>query len=148
MTNNTDKSILTTSSLFCKSGLLLIVLQFFSSSVCSAILLCFKLFCNSSLPLSVLQLCSASSCSAILLFFYLFCNSALLQAVLQFFSCFCLFLMCYSSLSFISHCAYCRSHTAHTVIFPFLQFNSFFIQNDRPLHSRLISSFIHTCLSN
>jgi hypothetical protein len=39
---------------------------------------------------------------------------------------------CNSSLSFISHYAYCRSHTAHTVIFPFLQFNSFFIQNNQP----------------
>jgi hypothetical protein len=40
---------------------------------------------------------------------------------------FCLFLIYYSSLSCISHCAYCWSHIAHTVIFPSLKFNSFFI---------------------
>jgi hypothetical protein len=39
ITNKTDKSFLTTSSLFCKSGLLLTVLQFFSSSLCNSALL-------------------------------------------------------------------------------------------------------------
>ena len=68
--------------MFCKSGLLLIVLQFFSSFICSAILL----------------------------FLCLFYNSSLLQVFLQFYSCFCLFLICYSSLSFISHYAYFNFH--------------------------------------
>jgi hypothetical protein len=55
---------------------------------------------------------------------------------------FCLFLICYSSLSFISHCAYCWFHTAHTVIFPSLQFNSFFIQNSQP--RTVTSCFFYT----
>jgi hypothetical protein len=63
--------------------------------LCSAILLCFYLFCNSSLLLSVLQFFSASICSAILLCFKLFCNSSLTS-------------VCSTSLSFISHYAYCN----------------------------------------
>jgi hypothetical protein len=82
--------------------------------------------------MQVFQFLPLLFCPAIILCFYLFYNSSLLQAVLQFCSFFCLFNICYSSLSFISHCTYCRSHTAHTVIFPFLQFNSFFIQNNQP----------------
>ena len=92
-----------------------------------------------------MKLCSASRFSAILLFLYLFCNSSLLQAVLQFCSCFYLFLICYSSLSFISHCTYCRSHTTHTVIFPFLQFKSFFIQNNHTY--TFITSFFYALLT-
>jgi hypothetical protein len=80
-------------------------------------------------------------CPAILLCFYLFCNSSMLQAVLQFCSCFCLFNICYSSLSFISHCTYYQSHTALTIIFPFLQFNSFFIQNNQQF--RVTLSFFY-----
>jgi hypothetical protein len=51
---------------------------------------------------------------------------------------FCLYLICYSSLSFISHYAYCWSHSAHTAIFSLFQFNSFFIQNIQP--STIIAS--------
>jgi hypothetical protein len=57
---------------------------------------------------------------------------------------FCLFLTCYSSLIFISHCAYCWSHAVHTVIFPSLQFNSFFIQNIHPC--TVTACFFYTLL--
>jgi hypothetical protein len=57
--NYTDKSILTTLSLFCKSDLLQTVLQFFSSSVYSAGLLCINFFCHSALLQLTLLFCSA-----------------------------------------------------------------------------------------
>jgi hypothetical protein len=63
--------------------------------LCSAILLCFYLFYNSSLLLSVLQFYSASICSAVMLCFKLFCNFSLTS-------------VCSTSLSFISHYAYCN----------------------------------------
>ena len=69
--NYIDTSILTNLSLFCTSGHLLTVLQFISSSFCSAGLLCINLLCHSSLLQLVLlffsafhltlQICSISS---------------------------------------------------------------------------------------
>jgi hypothetical protein len=57
--NYIDTSILTNLSLFCTSGHLLTVLQFISSSFCSAGLLCINLFCHSALLQLVLLFCSA-----------------------------------------------------------------------------------------
>jgi hypothetical protein len=57
--NYIDTPILTNSSLFCTSGHLLTVLQFISSSFCSAHLLSINLFCHSSLLQLVLLFCSA-----------------------------------------------------------------------------------------
>ena len=108
--------------------------QFLPVFLCSVSLIFFKLFCNSSLPLSVQQVCSASTCFVILLYFNLFCYSSLLQV---------LFIICYSSLSFISHCAYSQSHTTHSMNFPFLQFHSFFIQNDQPYTVHPIFFYTH-----
>jgi hypothetical protein len=72
--NYTDTSILTNLSLFCTSGHLLTVLQFISSSFCSAGLLCINLFCHSALLQLVLlffsafhltlHICSISSCAS------------------------------------------------------------------------------------
>lgn len=71
---HTDTSILTNLSLFCTSGHLLTVLQFISSSFCSAGLLSINFFCHSTLLqlfmlfFSVfhltLHICSISSCAS------------------------------------------------------------------------------------
>ena len=111
--------ILTTSSLFCKSSLLLTILQFFSSFVCFAIFLYFKLFCNSSLPLSVLQFCSASSCSAILLLLLSIPHLLLISE----------FYLTLHILS-VSHCAYCN--------FPFLTVQLIFHSERPTTHSHCV----------
>jgi hypothetical protein len=70
-TTYTDKSILTNLSLFCKSDLQQTVLQFFSSSVCLAGLLCINFFCHSALLLSsasALLLCISSHSAHLLNF--------------------------------------------------------------------------------
>ena len=100
--------------------------QFLPIFPCSVNLVFYKLFFCSSLPLSVQQVCSTSTCSVILLCFNLFCYSALLQVF---------FIICYSSLSFISHYAYSQSHTAHSMIFPFLLFHSFSHTEQPTTHS-------------
>jgi hypothetical protein len=91
--NYIDTSILTNLSLFCTSGHLLTILQFISSSLCSAGLLYINLFCH-------------------------------------------------SALLFISHCTYAQSPPAHPLIFLFLQFHSFLIQNNQ--HHDVCLIFFYT----
>jgi hypothetical protein len=95
--------------------------QFLPVFSCSISLIFFKLFCNSSLPLSVQQVCSASTFSVILL---------------------CFNFLCYSSLHLISLCTCVQIHSAHPLLFPFLQFHSFSSRTANPTQS-VSSSFIH-----
>jgi hypothetical protein len=154
-------------------------MQLCSSFVFSAILLCFNLFYNYALLQVVLSFCSASIHSVIMLCFKSLYHSALLQVILPFFSAsgrsvILLFfksfhhLLLFSKFDLtlhifsVSHYAYFQSHTVHPAIFPFLQFNSFFVQNDQshtvcifffyaqfpqPLHFSS-SSAKEICLSN
>jgi hypothetical protein len=90
----------------CSVNLVFYKLLFFSSSVCSAGLLCINSFCHSSL----LQL---------------------------------LFLIFYSSPSFILHCASSSSPPAHSIIFLFSQFHSF-SHTEQPTRHSLSHFLLYT----
>ena len=129
--NFTDKSVLTSLSLFCKSGLLFTVLLLFSSSVCSADMLCINLFSYSTLhflflsfcytpALSViLFLCSISFCACSPLFFQQVCSTSTHSLILLFFNSLLLCSAFYLTLHIcsISSCA--------SSSYLFLQFHSF-----------------------
>ena len=124
--------------------------QFLPIFLCSVNLVFYTLFCCSSLPLSVQQVCSASTRSLILLFFNFFCHSALLFLFLSFCSAYVLsvILLCFysfslSALHFISHFTYAQSPPMHPLIFLFLQFHSFLIQNNQPHTVCLIFFYTH-----
>jgi hypothetical protein len=109
-------STLTYLSLFYKSGLLSSFLQFFSSSVCLAGLLCINFFFHSALLLLFLSFCSAFSLSVILL-------------------CFC------SAFHLTLHIS--KSHTMHLLIFPFLPFHCFLMRNSPPYIVCLVFFYTH-----
>ena len=108
--------------------------QFLPIFLCSVNLVFYKLFFCSSLPLSVHHVCSASTRSVILFCFNSFYHSALLHVF---------FIICYTFLSFISHCASSQSHTAHALVFPFLQLHLFSYRTTN--HTQSVSFyFMHT----
>jgi hypothetical protein len=94
----------------------------------------FLLFCKSGLLQTVLLFFSSSVCSVGLLCINSFFHSSLLQL---------LFIIFYSSLSFISHCAYSPSHSTQSDI-PFFYSFILFSYRTANLTLSVSFSFIHT----